>query len=176
MSNGRLRSPRSFVRGPRRKSSWALGPQGFTPAMVASQVVLMAGTQLNVEAATLVRSRGEFLANLLSSGANGDGYRCAVGLCVVTENAFNAGVTAVPAPLADLGWDGWYWHREFHLFSQGSTVNTGAEGNTVRFEIDSKAMRKMKATDFTIAVLEVVETGVATMDARIAVRELFKLA
>ena len=107
-----------------------------------------------------------------------DGFaEVALGLCVVTENAFGVGITAVPTPLTDIGWDGWLWHWAGSVYGPSTTV-TNAEGSAnVRIPIDSKAMRKFKETDVMLAVLEVsAEVGAAVLTAKMVTRVLVKVS
>ena len=102
----------------------------------------------------------------------------------MTVDAFNAGSTAVPGPQSDESWDGWLWHRYFRLTSAGAIAGgaatdediAGIMGASLRVEVDSKAMRKVKDEEIVIAVVEVAEIGVATMWFQFITRGLFKLA
>ena len=132
-----------------------------------------AGSQSVEDGITSVRLRGFFEAILTTvTGAN-DGYVGAIGVCIVSENAFGVGITAVPVPITDMAWDGWLYHRFFSLHGAGA-VGDGA-GVFTRFEVDSKAMRKFKSTDIMVAVMEVTEDGTAVMDSWFDSRVLVKL-
>jgi len=129
---------------------------------------------------TIVRMRGEFSAWLEVVTSIGDGFsRMALGFAIVSENAAGIGVTAVPAPLTDVGWDGWFYHKQFgpiQGFSVTESDNTGP-ASQIRMEIDSKAMRKGHASDVIVGVLEVAgEVGAATLTFGCATRILSKLA
>ena len=67
----------------------------------------------------------------LSTGTSAlDGYDGAVGLCIVSENAFNAGIASIPTPITDIQWDGWLWYQSFSLRTPtAGTVSLG-EGPT----------------------------------------------
>jgi len=125
----------------------------------------------------MVRTRGELLLTISAISAAGDGFpRLAAGICIVSENAFGVGVTAVPTPLTDIAWDGWLWHSMGACFGQvsGNFGNDGAQ--VIRWVIDSKAMRKIKQTDISIGVIELgTETGTATLLADLNTRELVKI-
>ena len=133
-----------------------------------------------LDALTVVRTWGELLLQLLSAdtaGINGAGFRVAAGICIVTQNAAGIGITAIPTPIADIGWDGWLWYWTGGLsFGDLTAGSEGKQlGGFVRVVIDSKAMRKIRITDNLVAVIEVVETGVATMVASLESRVLVKL-
>ena len=113
-----------------------------------------------------MRIRGQIVLNLSVVTAIGDGFDAvAVGICNVSENAFDAGVASVPTPLADLAWDGWIYHQLVGRMFGPETAELGASVlDSVRMDIDSKAMRKTRFSDVLIGVVEVgTETGTATL-------------
>ena len=170
----RSRFPRNS--GSSRLTAWFSGPRGET-SLISGTVVEVFGTGLQAleDGLTIVRVRGELFIQLLSNpAAIGDGYEGAFGMCVVSENAFGVGVTAIPAPLADVAWNGWLVHRFFNVKGVSATLEDGP-GASARYEIDSKAMRKFKATDVLVGVLEVIEFGTETIQATVRVRTLVKL-
>ena len=165
--------------GQRRKMTWGVGPRQVPLDLTAAGATLWSlGSQSLLNDTTVTRIRGELSMVLSVVTTIGDGFdRVAVGICNVTENAFNAGVTAVPAPIGDVGWDGWIWHRWFASFRGASVTELGVSPmEAVRVEIDSKAMRKVHQTDFLIGVVELgAETGAATLQFSAETRVLDKL-
>ena len=166
--------------GSRRKVTWGVGPTQRAPQqLTAAGASLWAlGSQITLPDLTLVRVRGEFTAFIESATSIGDGYyELAFGICIVTENAFNAGVASVPAPLTDLGWDGWLFHRLVSQMRAPSTTELFTSPmEAVRIEIDSKVMRKEKATDVMIGVTELgTEAGACTLTYQAVTRVLDKL-
>ena len=160
----------------RRKVTWTAGPGGILSP--ASTTVSLFGTsqQATLDDQTIIRTRGELLLSLLTAAAAQQGFQWAFGICIVSENAFGVGVTAVPAPLADVAWDGWYVHHQGALKAGTATPAQEASDGTVnRLIIDSKAMRKIHFSDVVVAVLETVEVGTATMHAELHTRQLAKL-
>ena len=166
-----LRRSRLPMRGPRRLTSWDVGPGNTTVVpLTASGKTLFAGVSPVRDGLTLIRLRGQLSAALTSSSITQGGYNCALGVGIVTVNAFNVGTTAVPGPLTDEAWDGWLWHQYFRLTSSGTIAGgastdedlAGVLTTSFRTEVDSKAMRKVNNEEIIIAVLEVVEVGVAT--------------
>ena len=106
--------------------------------------------------------------------AVGDGYTgaCAIGL--VTTAAFTAGVTAIPTPLTELGWDGWLWYQFFDI---RAGLDVALNSNiSQQFEVDSKAMRKLTEDMTCVAVIEIVEQGTAQIEVLFNSRQLIKLA
>ena len=110
--------------------------------------------------------------------AVGDGFEnFAMGMCVVSENAFGVGVTAIPAPITDIQWDGWIWHSSHgHITSLSTTEEHRITGARI-IPIDSKAMRKLKNTDVLVGVVQLgTEIGTATVDFSARTRLLVKIA
>jgi len=90
----------------------------------------------------------------------GDGFTGAFGMGIVQSDAFAAG--ALPDPIGDMGWPGWMVHQIFSL--HGPVVSgTDLAQTTLRFEIDSKAKRIMKASETFFGVYETTEIGTAAM-------------
>jgi len=166
---GRLRRFPAISRGTRRKTSWGVGPRQLNlPSITANGSFMWeAGAQTSLDGITLVRLRGSAVFWLEVVTAIGDGFtEVGLGFCNIPENAFDVGVTAVPTPLTDIGWDGWLYHKLLSpIFGLSVTEsdNRGPLGQ-VRVDIDSKAMRKTRASDLIIGVVEVAaEVGTATL-------------
>ena len=161
----------------RRKTAWALGPGSSVSDTVAvsGKEILGAGLQATTEELTLVRVRGSFQAYLRAVAAISDGFHCAIGIGIVTVEAFDVGITAIPGPLTEMSWDGWLYHRFFDLHSAVSSFDQTAPMGSVDIEVDSKAMRKIGSDQIIVAMLEVVEAGTATMTVFFDTRVLFKL-
>ena len=179
-------SPRNFhTRGragsSRRKTAWTSGPFTSAPASItaAGNTIVLTSQQAIVDGLTIVRIRGSFSAWLEVVTAAGDGFgSIAFGMAIVSENAAGIGVTAVPSPLDDIVWNGWIVHQVIAPvigFSTTESENTGPVSQ-VRFDFDSKAMRKWANTDVIIAALAVTnEVGTATLTFGMRSRVLVKL-
>ena len=161
--------------GHSRKVSWAEGPAGSTGALTASGNSLF-GTaqQFILDDLTVIRMHGELEVMLTAASAVLEGVSWAFGMAIVSENAAGIGVTAVPAPLTDVAWDGWLVHEEGVLFARDATP-LDDPNLLIHREIDSKAMRKSHATDVLIACFEIAEVGTATAGAVLISRQLVKL-
>jgi len=129
------------------------------------------------DSVTIVRIRGSLTMGLSSVASALDGFsRVGVGLCIVSENAFGVGVTAVPSPIVDIAWDGWIWYNIGDLAAYTTTLTNSHGSQTKELQIDSKAMRKIKNTDVLIAVLETAaEVGTAVFNMTLNTRVLLKL-
>jgi len=160
---------------PRRLTGWEEGPGGSTLSTVSDSIatILGSGTAYLQDGLTLVRLRGYFRMFLTTAGA-AEGFHCALGAAIVSNDAFAVGVTAVPNPIADMDWDGWLYHRFFDVFSL-STLAAGDNNNWVGFEVDSKAMRKVGVNDTLFMSLETVEIGTCVGRMTFDSRQLVKL-
>ncbi len=98
------------------------------------------------QSCTLYRTRGSVLINMDTSGlAAGDAVRVAWGLFV----AGDAGVTSLPTPLTDAD-NSWLAYGIATLDSQTGVISDTIGGQVIRFDVDSKAMRRIKTRSETI--------------------------
>ena len=163
----------------RRRTGWFAGPSQDVVSLSDAGVTLWnVGQQAVDDGLTLVRVRGEVVLNLTQVTTIGDGFEAfAFGLCIVSENAFGIGVSAVPAPLTDIAWDGWLVHSVHgHMTGQETTEVSRFPLEAIRVPIDSKAMRKFRATDTLVGVIQVgTEIGAAALRLSARTRMLVKL-
>jgi len=160
----------------RRRTGWEEGPGVNTATAFSASAtsILGAGQAFVADGATIVRLRGYVELVVSTSTAALDGFNGALGIGIVSTPAFTIGVTAVPAPVDEIEWEGWMWHQFFSIHSS-TTVPSDAYWQRLFFDIDSKAMRKINAEETLMAVIQVFETGTATMSVRLATRMLLKL-
>jgi len=180
---------RSFPRSQKRKTSWDIGPETTGNGggqSVSSTIAQLAGvgSQVVADGPTLVRTRGEIVGYLSTATAKHDGFHGAFGIAVATSAAFTAGVASVPTPLSEEDWDGWLYHRYVAVHSAGPIVDAAVSlqsdavhnvGAAFRFEVDSKAMRKLTIGQTMYACIEMVITGTAVMRWFFNCRTLVKL-
>ena len=164
-----------------RLTTWAEGPFGAVTLTSGTSTVMM-GTSIQAiaDGLTLIRVRGEMLLSLTNVAAALDGFtRIACGLCIVSENAAGIGATAIPSPADDMEWNGWLWHWTGAVFTPGDITASGFVGNGslgVRVPIDSKSMRKFKATDVLVGMIQPGnEVGTSTLRCTYNSRILLKL-
>ena len=169
---------RTFSR--KRSVSWAIGPGASDVAIAASGksiwTISITGTGTALER-TIVRIRGACHCTLKTAAALGDGFLVGLGIGLVTEQALVAGITAVPGPLTDADWDGWMWHSVTDVRAITATIADGANAvsASARVDVDTKAMRKWHEDSVAvIGVIEVVESGAASMDFNSFTRMLLK--
>ena len=166
----------AVVRPARRQADWSQGPGGVAAtALTASGSALMGTGAQALEINTLVRTRGHALLYLTAATSTNDGFDGAIGICVVRSEAFAAGITAVPTPITDVDRNIWLWHQFFSLHGASATIDDALGSTTQRFEVDSKAMRKINVGDTITAVVEATEVGASSLQIRFNTRILVKL-
>jgi len=175
MARGRFRG--TFPQRSRRSVTWGVGPGGESSLLVAgsSNAILGSSVVATGTEVTVVRTRGAFSTYLVMAAAAIDGFFYAVGIGVVTAQAFGAGVASLPDPFDDTDWDGWLWHHFGSVFSPTGTIGSSVM-EAERLEIDSKGMRKLDANEVLFATISTTEVGTATMRVQLDSRMLFKLA
>ena len=170
--------PRTGGRAPRRQSSWENGPSGAVAITADGDTLFGVAQEATEDGLTIIRTRGEMNMGLSVITGSLDGFpRAAFGLCIVNQNAAGVGVTAIPSPLDDITWDGWFVHWVGSLFGVSATEGNAEGFAVVRVPIDSKAMRKLKSTDNVVGVFAVSdEVGTAQLNAILNCRILVKIA
>ena len=166
---------RNFARrtgAPKRLTDWSASSPVTGPDVVAAttKALLEVFTPI-VAGETVVRTRG-FFGYESDQVAATEFFAGAFGIGVVTKVAAGIGITAIPGPATDAGWDGWLYHRYFaNRFEFISGV--GVEANPIiNIEIDSKAMRKVTEDDRLVVVAE--NSASAGMQIMHAIRILTK--
>ena len=160
MKLARRRYPSS---GARRRTGWEEGPGGAQGQVIGAsgKTVVGSGVAALADGLTIVRIRGIFQIGATGTPAAAtDGIDGAFGICIVSNDAFAVGVTAIPGPVTDMQWDGWMYHRFVNSVATawGSSAD---EYSFVDFEIDSKAMRKIGVNDTVCGVFEHTRHGAA---------------
>ncbi len=164
----------------KRKMAWTFGPDSISQSLITTGNNLWTtGVQLVGESnATIVRIRGEMLVRLKAVAGIDDGYQFAIGLGLVTLQAFNAGTASIPGPVSEADWEGWMFHRfgSLHVNSAtlGATENIGLLEQ--RIEIDTKAMRIFRENMVLMGALEGVEVGTSVLEFNADTRVLLKLS
>ena len=178
MPRGLVRSARGFPQRQRRKTAWDLGPGDTSETLfnATQSLFLGQGFQIIAEGLTLIRIRGQFSMNIETAAAIGERMIGAFGIAIVTDQAFAAGISAVPTPIDEQLHDSWLFWRAIQLQAINVTETFGNAGSgRVEFEVDTKAMRKLTPNDTIYAVVQVVENGTVTANAFFDSRALFKL-
>ncbi len=172
-------SQRTFARGPRRKTSWELGPGGTATTSVSASVAGFLGSAVSlvsgVAATTVVRIRGQFDIYMTLATAANDGFQGAIGIGLATTQAVAAGIASVPTPITDAGDENWlFWHVVSVHNPQASSV-AFARSSFQSLIVDSKAMRKFEDGMSLYAAFELVEIPAASAEMFFDSRMLLKL-
>jgi len=158
-------------RGPRRQSIWQ-GSNGSAENVALGTRNVFALVDVNANATfvdgTAVRIRGMWSArtDVATSLASG---RVFAGAMVVTLDAFNIGITALPIPSVDTAADWMYWTGLPLIGDGGSSLN-----DLKYIPVDNRAMRKLPGVNKVLALILENQTGVA-VDFSFAMRTLVKL-
>ncbi len=115
---------------------------------------------------TIIRTRGYVFIQSDQSASIEDPI-FALGMAVVSQQAIDIGVTAVPDPYADLESDLWFMHTGGMI----STKNDGPGGQV--FSFDSKAMRKVEDGENVAVVIRNI-SSVFGLDFFVMFRMLIK--
>jgi len=140
---------RVFPRGKQRLTSW-FGPadQGFIT--VASGAKVLVANLPFEESLTLVRTRGVVAIKVQSYTADVSPVG-AIGMGIVSQEAFAAGVASVPDPISNPDWGGWFVWRTFAMHFENIS-QVGVLLGSWSFEVDSKAMRKISPNEVLVIV------------------------
>jgi len=122
-------------------------------ALAASTAVLDSTAVPVVEGETIVRARGQIIVGSDQEAAT-ESWAGAVGMCVASDQAVAVGVGSLPTPYTDADSELWFMHQ---FFAGRFVFVTGAGFENVsmlKFEFDSKAMRKMPSGSTLCVVVE----------------------
>ena len=157
------RSSRGFSRGPRRQRSWEEGPGGTTTLALTAAVPLFVGAAAvaTEDGLTLARLRGRVRVFMDTWAAGNNGLTGAFGIGIVREEAVVAGIASVPTPIADSDWDGWIYWTPYSVRSIDAAAASVGGGFPfgVDYEVDTRAMRKLRLGDTIYASVESVISG-----------------
>ena len=143
------------TRGKKSETDWfGSAQQTALTAVPASSALLSQVFIPFVTGETVIRIRG-LVAIGSDQGAVTEVQLGAYGIAVVSEQAATVGITAVPHPDSDSGWDGWMWHSYFaDQFRVATAVGLEARQLTSQIVVDSKAMRKVGGDNRLVFVVE----------------------
>ncbi len=145
--------------GHKRLTEWSTFDPGGFESVSAAGALLMSGLAFE-NPGTIVRTRGIITIRPADPEADAT-IAGAFGIGLVSQEAFTAGVASIPEPFTDSDWGGWMVMQPFAL-----TVDVGAASsrliNSMTYEIDSKAMRKVEPNSVMAIVVESL-TGAFTI-------------
>ena len=165
--SGRARAPRRQILNVAATAE----VDGLVTVVGVAKALFSMGIVVGSIPVTLVRTRGRIMTSLQAVASAGID-RFAVGMIVVSSDAFAAGVGSLPGPLSDgtNDWVVWSPLTNIHL---GNIVGENAVD---RVDVDSRGMRKLKEGD-VLAIMVEVESDVAgaTYDLTFSFRQQFKV-
>ncbi len=144
----------------RRKTTWVAPADQDVVSVSTGGASLVASFDASANAMlapTIVRTRGIVSIFPQTFGADVQ-IGGAFGVCVVSDQAFAAGVASVPDPWDEAFWGGWYVWQPFSFRMEFSDTTGLLLPANVSFEVDSKAMRKI-TEDETIVMIAASQTG-----------------
>ncbi len=134
------------VSAPRRQTTWiSSADQGYVTISAGAKTLIQSfdPQAAGLMAPTIVRTRGRLAVKSTQAAADAEVVG-AVGMCVISDQAFAAGAGSIPGPFTDSGWGGWLaW--EAVMISLQFVDGTGVFIDDRAFEFDSKAMRKVSS-------------------------------
>ena len=124
---------------------------------IGSDATILGGGLAFTFPATLLRFRGYVSAMLDETQQVGDLIVVTFGLAIITSDAFTAGSGSVPDPATEPEFP-WIWWKEMRLDSFATlTTAIGPAGYgpaSQRYEVDSKAMRKIKPGETLCMIIQ----------------------
>ncbi len=152
-----------------RLTQW-IGPAAQGYIQVASTGATLVASFSFEEALTVIRNRG--MVSFFPVAVTGDVQIVgAMGMALVSTEAFNAGVASIPEPFSDADWGGWLVWRSFSYTFEFADA-TGVNFVNWSFEVDSKAMRKVSPNETLVII---AESQVGAFEISAPIRTLVKL-
>ena len=162
-------------RTPRRPKQWSASNLAGNASFTGNATSLVLAAVPAVESVTVLRLRGEIFVGPSGATTALDQARVAFGIGIVTSDAAAVGSTAMPDPddEPDFPWLWYHLHNFFSGFTVDGTASDDYGVGTIRIDVDSKAMRKMKPGQSIVGVAQYVDVvGTPTLRVGGSVRML----
>ena len=160
-------------RGPRRQTNWFASVVNTDHSTLAADTTLLDQVFTGFsEVNTVTRIRGLLSVATDQNAANETPFG-AIGFGIVTAEAVAAGVGSIPGPYSNANWDGWLLHQYFSTIAKVGDA-TGFTIVSQQYELDSKAMRKLKPEDRLVVMVEngnATDGLIFTLDFRVLFKE-----
>jgi len=171
------------VQRPPLRKFWELGPGGDDLATLDgvafssdASAILGAGVTPVGQNLTIIRTHGFMEFILSTADASLSGFNFAAGIGIVSADAFAVGSGSMPDPFDDIGWPGWLWHRMGAIHTPLALAAGSGPTNTMTWEIDSKAMRKLGLNEVAFIKVQGGEVVNAAVTVRAATRMLISVS
>ena len=138
-----------YARTPSREKHWEAIPRIFLGSVGAETRI--GGALSFTESRTIVRCRATLHASI-DTPADAVSQVITCGLGIVSTDAFAVGLTAMPDPGDELDYP-WLWWGEI-LLQKWLPAGDSASEASVRVEVDTKAMRKVKPRQSLVWVFQ----------------------
>ena len=177
MARRQTRSRVVGVRPQRQPTNWARAVPTASFALPAATKVLVVIFELsNPGIGETIRRTHVELAIGSDQGTNVEDQVGAFGGIVVNDLAVAAGAASIPGPGTDASDDGWFLHQTFAMQGFKGLRSAGASyPDNLRYEIDSKAMRRVEE-GFTVAFMIENLSSTFGMEAVVGVSMLTSLS
>ncbi len=149
------RFTRSTRGGPKRLTDWVCtdaASGGTAYKSLAAGAAVLDQSVASDSPETLIRTHGSLNVQTDQDGADEEAFG-AYGMCVVSNQAFAIGVTAIPTPYTDADSDLWFVHGYWYAPVRFGTA-VGFQNVSQTFSFDSKAMRRVSPDETIVIVLE----------------------
>jgi len=145
--------PTRVIRGARRSNIWLDVNLGLDtqPASTCSLLGILGASALALRPFTIVRTRLEIRYSSDQSGVSENPFG-GFGMIVINDKAAALGITAIPCPITNSNDDWFVWQGMADQFAFGDATGFAQVGQ--RYDIDSKAMRKVDSGDDVGIVFE----------------------
>ena len=121
---------------------------------ISTDTTTIVGTGMMFDSSqTILRLRGNIWAAFDETVQAGDTIRLVVGIGVVSQDAFAAGAGSLPEPNEDPQYP-WMWWGEMALESFAAAPISAFGVSAQHLVIDSKAMRRVRATQTLVTVIQ----------------------
>ena len=148
MSNGR--------RGVRMTKDWTSIPS-TSFALTANATSAIASLPFTF-AQTVIRMLGEYTIGPSSAPVATDAAQVAIGIGIISTDAFNVGGAALPDPAGNPEYPWLYWaEHAFHFPS--TSLLSGADDASIRRSFDIRSMRKAKQGQSLVFVVQYVNVS-----------------
>ena len=122
-------------------------------AAIYEALDVRASANQSLQNSTVMRLRGLFTV-WGDNPADGENPFGAIGAMIVSGEAFDLGVTAVPLPYDQNGDDSWLFHAFWHVGMELPAAGNPVGQLSTQITIDNKAMRKLENNDVVIYVIQ----------------------
>ena len=124
---------------------------------------------------TIIRTHGYLEFTMASADAAQSGFNFAGGIGVVSADAFAVGIGSMPNPFDDISWPGWLWHKMGGIHTPAACTIGDAAVN-MRWEIESKAMRKLGLNEVAFLAIQGGESVNSSVTVRGGTRQLLAVS